>query len=87
MQTLLCLVAAVLICLPSIGGAAYPERVINMIVAEYSESDLEAALIHRLEDFSSNSGTILCFSAANGGYVSMTSGTASICSFFIGGCC
>jgi tripartite-type tricarboxylate transporter receptor subunit TctC len=33
MQTLLCLVAAVLICLPSIGGAAYPERVINMIIA------------------------------------------------------
>jgi tripartite-type tricarboxylate transporter receptor subunit TctC len=33
MQTLLCLVAAVLICLPSIGSAAYPERVINMIIA------------------------------------------------------
>jgi putative tricarboxylic transport membrane protein len=33
MQTLLCLVASVLISLPSIGGAAYPERVINVIVA------------------------------------------------------
>ncbi len=53
---------------------------------EYSESDLEAALIEHLADFLLELGDDFAFIGRSGVYGSMTPGFESISCFFIGAC-
>ena len=53
---------------------------------EYSESDLEAALVARLESFLLELGDDFAFVGGNDGCASTTCGIGSICSSSIGGC-